>query len=790
MSETNDVNDAIKHFPRLRARTLRFGCGAPRSAQTVGDGSRALFLRSDGPEDLVTALWLSWFDESGEHHETKLADPRELLGATADSEDVPAEEKARRERAREGGTGIVGYSSDDDGNRIVFTINGRLFLTDIDWNDETGAPEPHTRKLAGEWLDEDPAMYTPVLNPRIAPDGEHVLYTTGSYLMLVDIGGELGDRITAVYGVSVEDEDGNPAENTWKIGLAEFVAGEEMDRYDGFWWAPDSQHVLFESFDTADEPTWYISDPADPEKPAAGRRYPRALTCNADVYLTVITLAFDENDRYAGITGNADVDWDREAYEYVAAVHWRRGHDPLVLVQNRRQTRDQVLEVAVAADGAALGATRVLEEHANDQWIDLIHGTPAYTPDGRLVCPLNDMAADTNRLTVDGRPFTPAGWNVRAVLDVTDDDVLAVVQRAPEIATEVPDAWAGSGAASDAESLFGGHDARSFDVVSIDYNGTITPVTTDPGQWTASRGERGIVVSGRDMRSARAQMRHILGEQSATISSTAAEPGFAPNVTFTRLGEHQLYTAIIAPSPSSPYAHSDKLPVLMKPYGGPGFQQVVASQSFYWEGQWWADQGFLVVTADGRGTTGRGPAWDREIFENMKGVTLADQIEAVNALPEAVSRLNADGRRPGVPAPDLDKVCMIGWSYGGFLSALAVLDAPDVFKAACAGAPPTDWTLYDTHYTERYLGLDPDVYRRNGIVQDAPGLVRPLMLIHGFADDNVTIAHSLRLSQALMAAGRPHTFLPLTGITHMTNDETVAENLLTLQRDFLRDALA
>lgn len=814
MSETNDVNDAIKHFPRLRARTLRFGCGAPRSAQTVGDGSRALFLRSDGPEDLVTALWLSWFDESGEHHETKLADPRELLGATADSEDVPAEEKARRERAREGGTGIVGYSADDDGNRIVFTINGRLFLTEIAWNDETGAPEPHTRELAGEWLDEDPEMYTPVLNPRIAPDGEHVLYTTGSYLMLVDIGGELGDRITAVYGVSVEDEDGNPAENTWKIGLAEFVAGEEMDRYDGFWWAPDSQHVLFESFDTADEPTWYISDPADPEKPAAGRRYPRALTRNADVYLTVITLAFDENDRYAGITGNADVDWDREAYEYVAAVSWRRGHDPLVLVQNRRQTRDQVLEVAVAADGAALGATRVLEEHANEQWIDLVHGTPAYTPDDRLVCSLNDMATDTNRLTVDGRPFTPAGWNVRTVLAVTDDDVLAVVQRAPEIASEMPDAWAGSGAASDAESLFGGHDARSFDVVSMGYDGSVAPITTEPGQWTASRGARGMVVSGRDMRSARARMRHIVTRRAvggvtdaviaantsdaanttditaADITSTAAEPGFTPNVTFTRLGEHRLYTAIIAPSPSSPYAHADKLPVLMKPYGGPGFQQVVASQSFYWEGQWWADQGFLVVTADGRGTTGRGPAWDRAIFENMKGVTLADQIEAVNALPEAVSRLNADGRRPGVPAPDLDKVCMIGWSYGGFLSALAVLDAPNVFKAACAGAPPTDWTLYDTHYTERYLGLDPDVYYRNGIVQDAPKLERPLMLIHGFADDNVTIAHSLRLSQALMAAGRPHTFLPLTGITHMTNDETVAENLLTLQRDFLRDALA
>ena len=390
MSETNDVTDAIANLPRRRARTLRFTCGAPRSAQTIGDGSRALFLRSDGPEDLVTALWLSWFDDSSEHHETKLTDPRELLGATADSENVPAEEKARRERAREGGTGIVSYSVDADGDRVVFTINGRLFLTEIGNDAATGAPTSRTRELAGKWLDEDPAMYTPVLNPRIAPDGEHVLYTTGTYLMLVDIGdwpaegepfevpeGELDngfeveadaeesalseglygdeedgdqpltDRITAIYGVSVEDEDGNPAENTWKIGLAEFVAGEEMDRYDGFWWSPDSQHVLFESFDTADEPTWYISDPANPETAATGRRYPRALTRNADVYLTVISLAFDENYRYAGITGNADVAWDREAYEYVAAVNWQRGHDPLVLVQNRRQTRDQVLEVAV-----------------------------------------------------------------------------------------------------------------------------------------------------------------------------------------------------------------------------------------------------------------------------------------------------------------------------------------------------------------------------------------------------------------------------------------------------------
>ena len=283
----------------------------------------------------------------------------------------------------------------------MFTINGRLFLTDIDWNDETGAPEPHTRELAGEWLDEDPAMYTPVLNPRIAPDGEHVLYTTGSYLMLVDIGGELGDRITAVYGVSVEDEDGNPAENTWKIGLAEFVAGEEMDRYDGFWWGPDSRHIIFETFNAAPEPMWYISDPANPQTPASGRRYARALTSNADVRLTLAELAYDGHDEYAGL-GIQQISWNRKDYEYVAAVHWSAGHEPLLLVQNRRQTRDQVLSVHLAP--RPLRARRRSAPRPCWRSMPTTSGSTssrhAGLHTGRTpVCALNDMDADT---TADG----------------------------------------------------------------------------------------------------------------------------------------------------------------------------------------------------------------------------------------------------------------------------------------------------------------------------------------------------------------------------------------------------
>lgn len=813
------MTDAIRQFPRKKARTLRFSCGAPRSARVIADGSRALFLRSDGSEDTVTSLWMSVIDENGNASEMLLADPRTLL-ANADAEDVPAEERARRERAREGGSGIVGYSTDASGNRVTFTINGQLFLTDI----AVGM----TRAIA---IEEDELK--PVLNPRISPDGQHVMYTTGTYLVNVDLADtafdtafgdddcEIGDAISVVASI--------PQDGEWKIGLAEFAAGEEMDRYDGFWWSPDSKYVLFETYDESPEPIWHLSDPANPVNPARSNRYPQALTANANVRLTLLELGFDSDNCCYGAIAN-EVQWDHETYEYLAAVSWTSGHEPIILVQDRLQQHDQVLAIHVGepiatmrdaengftddegdqvetfsiaipeyAEGERPGSTRVLEKHSNVYWLDLIHGTPAFTPNGRLICAMNDMDADTNRLTVDGVPFTPAGLQVREVLNVTDDDVLCVVQRTPELLPDdsLPFLW---------QSNAADHDARSFDVVSIRYDGTWEPLTYAPGQWTMSRAGNGCVVTGRGMDDATVQMQHCMNivttdENSTDVASMvvspienhAETPGFTPNVHFTRLGERGLYTAIVLPSASSEYAHADTLPVLMKPYGGPGFQQVVENQSFYWDAQWWADQGYIVVTADGRGTTGRGPKWDRAIYETMKSVTLEDQVDAVRALPEALATLaaqeNKESSETTIPQPDLNRVAMIGWSYGGFLSALAVLEAPETFAAACAGAPPTDWTLYDTHYTERYLGLDPAVYERNSIISDAPQLDRPLMLIHGFADDNVTIAHSLRLSQALMAAGRKHTFLPLTGITHMTNDETVAENLLILQRDFLAEAL-
>jgi dipeptidyl-peptidase-4 len=158
---------------------------------------------------------------------------------------------------------------------------------------------------------------------------------------------------------------------------------------------------------------------------------------------------------------------------------------------------------------------------------------------------------------------------------------------------------------------------------------------------------------------------------------------------------------------------------------------------------------------------------------------LEDQIDALHALAADHGDL------------DLTRVGIRGWSFGGYLAAMAALRRPDVFHAAVAGAPVTDWSLYDTFYTERYLGTDTSAasYAVSSLVNDAAALIRPLMLVHGLADDNVVAAHTLRLSAAFLAAGRPHSVLPLSGVTHMTSQEDVAANLVKLEVEFLKNAL-
>ena len=268
------------------------------------------------------------------------------------------------------------------------------------------------------------------------------------------------------------------------------------------------------------------------------------------------------------------------------------------------------------------------------------------------------------------------------------------------------------------------------------------------------------------------------GTTIAEIDNHAEDHGLDLNVRLLTLGERRLRSALLLPSG---YTEADgPLPVLLDPYGGPHAQRVLARQQGYLTSQWFADQGFAVLVIDGRGMAGRGPDWDRAIAGDLAGPPLQDQVDALHA---------AAAEHPEL---DLDRVAIRGWSFGGYLAGLAALRRPDVFHAAIVGAGVVDWRLYDTHYTERYLGdpnTSPEVYEANSLLRDAAKLERPMLIVHGTVDDNVVLAHGLRLSAALTAAARPHSVLPLAGVSHMPTDETTSENLLAMQVDFLRKSL-
>jgi dipeptidyl-peptidase-4 len=260
------------------------------------------------------------------------------------------------------------------------------------------------------------------------------------------------------------------------------------------------------------------------------------------------------------------------------------------------------------------------------------------------------------------------------------------------------------------------------------------------------------------------------------ISSHAEKPLVEPNVRIMSVGPRGIPVAILTPRDGL----TTKLPVLFDPYGGPHAQRVIASNGAYLSSQWFADQGFVVVIADNVGTPGKGSSWERDVFGDLAQPVLDDQVEIVRALEDLE------------PRADITRVGIRGWSFGGYLAALAVLRRSDVFHSAIAGAPVTDWRLYDTHYTERYLGnpsLDDTNYTKTSLMENVSTLESPLLLIHGLADDNVVAAHTLQLSSALLAAGKAHEVLPLSGVTHMTPQEIVAENLLLHQLDFLRRTL-
>ncbi|MEU7181815.1 MULTISPECIES: S9 family peptidase [Streptomyces] len=705
-------------FPRQHARTQRFTLGAPRDYAVSPDGARVVFLRSPSGTDRAQRLWVLNLNEG---REFAAADPSALL-AGADEELSP-QERARRERTREGSAGIIGYAVDSAVELASFTLSGRLFVSEL----RAGT----TRELPARG---------PVVDPRPSPDGRYVAYAAEGRLRVIAVDGAAdghGDRVLA-------EPDG--PEVTW--GLAEFIAAEEMARHRGFWWSPESDRVLAARVDESPVRRWWIADPAHPDREPARIAYPAAGTPNAKV-----TLAF------LGLDGaRTDVTWDTERYPYLARVHWSAAGPPLLLVQSRDQRAQRYLTVDTET-----GATSTVHAEEDAVWLELFPGSPAWTPDGRLVRIADEGGA--RKLFVGDRPLTAAPLHVRAVLDIGEDDVLFAASGTQTHDIGVYRAW-----------FRGSGDQGGWERVGERPHPTVS---------SAVRSGEVAVVSQASLErpGVRAEVVRLAADGSektlATIGSYAEEPVLTARPRLVLAGEREIPCAVLLPSG---YTEGDgPLPVLLDPYGGPHGQRVVAAHNAHLTSQWFADQGFAVLVADGRGTPGRSPAWEKAVSRTIGEVVLADQVAALHALA-------------GSFPLDLTRVAIRGWSFGGYLAALAALRRPDVFHAAVVGAPVTDLRLYDTHYQERYLGHpdeEPAVYAANSVLTDeglsgAADQHRPMLIVHGLADDNVVVAHSLRLSSALLAAGRPHEVLPLSGVTHMTPQEQVAENLLLLQVDFLK----
>jgi len=698
-------------YLRDYAETRGFLLGRPVKPVPTPDGKAVLFLRSEARKG---ELGLYEFDvASGKTRE--LLTPQKVLKEAA--EKLSPEEKARRERMRVSAGGFTGFQLAPDGKLVLLSLSGKLYT----YRRDDGA------------ITELPTGPGALVDPKFSPDGKHVAYVRDQDVYVLDLAAPKERAVTT----------GGTERVTH--GLAEFVAQEEMDRYTGYWWAPDGETIAYEEADATDVEVWYVADPAQPGRPALTSFYPRPGKANVKVRLGVVPVR-------GGPT--VWIDWDRQRYPYLATVHWRKGGPLLLGVE----TRDQTELLLLRADTATGKTTRLVAER-DAAWVNLHQEVPWWLSDGSgfLWTTERDGGPQLELRNANGRlrrVLVPASAGFQGLATV-DREHKEIVFNASTDPTQ--------------SQLFR---------LSLEREEEPVPLTKGEGVFTATfaKNHATYVLTSRMMRRMPFSTVHRRDDKLlGTLPSVAEEPPFQPYVTLLKVGRGEgFHAAVVRPRQ---FDSGLRYPVMADVYGGPHHLQVVASMNRWLLDQWYADQGFIVVSVDGRGTPGRGRAWERAIYQKFGAVPLADQVTGLEAL----------GKR--FPELDLQRVGIEGWSFGGYLSALAVLRRPDIFKAGVAGAPVVDWHDYDTHYTERYLGIPPAAeaaYDEASLLTYAAQLRRPLLILHGTADDNVYFRHSLRLAQALFRAGKEFEILPLPGLTHMVPDPVVMERLHARVAEFFR----
>ncbi|WP_444925932.1 DPP IV N-terminal domain-containing protein [Microbulbifer sp. TRSA002] len=675
------------------------GGTAPRALEYSPDGQRVTFLKGRAEDYNRYDLW-----------EYNLKDGQSRILVNSDSlhsgsETLSDEEKARRERQRIYGSGIMEYSWSEDGRSLLFPLAGDIYYYDL-------------KDRSSRRLTETETFETDV---KVSPEGHFVSFIRNQNIYIVDLKTGREKQLTS---------DGK---DHIKNGMAEFVAQEEMDRMTGYWWSPDDRHIAFLQVDESPVDQVTRSEIYADRIEMIQQRYPAAGRANAKIRLGLIDI--DSGDiRWVNLGDNQDI--------YIPRVKWARDH----LLTFQWQSRDQQ-KLELRAYNLNTGKTRTLLTESSDTWVNLSHdlhflensdafiwsserdgfkhlykydfggGLQAQLTKGDwVVDELEAVDEQANRLYFTARKDTPIERHLYAVSLQGESDIKRISQRS-------------------------GMHSIEFSEDASGYIDKFSSVTTPPQ--VSLHSSPGTRVTWLEQNAVnRDHPLYPFKDQWITPEFGSIE---APH-------GQELFYRLYKPAN---FDAKKSYPVMVFVYGGPHAQVVTNSWDKLFN-QYMAQQGYIVFSLDNRGSANRGTAFENPIFKNMGSPEVEDQITGVEFLRT-------------LPYVDKNKVGIFGHSYGGYMALMSMFKAGDYFKAGVSGAPVTDWTLYDTHYTERYMGnptKDMDAYEASSVFPYAKGLQGDLLIYHGMADDNVLFTNTTKLIKQLQDNGQQFELMTYPGKKH------------------------
>ncbi len=678
---------------------------APSSVKLSPDGSRVTFLK--GKEDEQERLDL-WEYNLKDNKSRMLVDSRDLLPG---EENLSDEEKARRERMRLFAKGIISYYWGDDSKTLLFPLGGDIFAYDL-----SKPADKATKQLT--------KTDTYETDIKLAPNGNHVSFIRDQNIYLVDVKSGKERQLTF---------DGK---GTIKNGMAEFVAQEEMGRLTGYWWSPDSKKVAYLQVDESPVNIEKRYEINAEDFTVFEQRYPSTGTNNVTIKLAVLDL--DTNK-------TTWLDTGKKTDIYIPRVKWLQDSKTLSYQWQSRDQKTLELRFADIKDGNYKIA---LTEKA-DTWLNLtkdlrfLEKTPQFIwtseRDGFRHIYLYENNGKLER------QLTQGDWVVDNVYGVDEKKGLVYFDANKDSPLEqqlysVPLAGGEIKQVTRGNGVHNVSFAKSMDVF-VDYFSS----TEQPSQVSLRKANGDIITW---LEENKLDKTHPYYD----FYKNASKPEFG--VIKAEDGQEMQYR-IYKPVP---FNANKKYPVIVDVYGGPHAQRVRnqwGARNTYWH-HLMASKGFIVFSLDNRGSWNRGKKFEDPIYRKLGDVELVDQVKGVEFLKT-------------LPYVDADKVGMFGWSYGGYMTIMAMFKEPEIFKVGVSVAPVTDWYLYDTHYTERYLDHpknNKEGYEASNVFPYLDGLKGDLMIIHGMADDNVLFTNSTKLYKALQDANKPFDQMNYPGSKH------------------------